>query len=179
MKNAPNIANTARIARAAKSRLIAIAILAAFSLFLLSSCGGEDVMADPRVESDPEILAKALVEASYEREYEFLWEHASVGLKEHYELDKRQFLLTTTSQMDGIVLEAAVDTSDTQIDYKEFASVYEYNLALEAPDESLQAFRIFIVQENEDTWAYCELQASSADQGYQSLIGDNDDSACF
>lgn len=170
MKNAPNIANTARIARAAKSRLIAIAVLAALSLFLLSSCGGENVMADPRVESDPEILAKALVQASYQKEYSFLWDHASVRLKEYYELDKQNFLFTTTQRMDGNVTEGVVDTEEIQIDYSTLAGVTTYNLILEAPDETLQTFSAYMVEESDGTWSYCLLEASNDEDGIV-LIG--------
>lgn len=146
---------------------------------LAAGCGGGGAMASPEVESDPEVLARALVEASYEREYEFLWEHASVQLKQYYGMDDGNFLLSTTKTMDEIVTEGSTDVSKAQVDYTELAGVRGYDIAVEAPDGTLQAFRAFLVQENEETWAYCELQGSTQEDGYQDLVGDNDDSACF
>lgn len=149
---------------------------------LASACGGGGAMASPEVESDPDVLARALVEASYEREYEFLWEHASVDLKRYYGNDDGNFLLQTTRIMDEFVPEGSTDLSETQVDYSELAGVYGYDLSAEAPDGSLQNFTVFLVKENEETWAYCNIQASFQDEGFWDTIGESGmdgDSTCF
>ena len=145
---------------------------------VLSSCSGGQALTND-VAQDPEALSRAVVEAAYEENYEFLWEYASPRLKSVYEQDFQQFGSETAQRGPQILQEGSVDAGDAQATYSQQNSVIQYDLVVSDPTSSDVVFLITLVPTSDETWSYCKVSVEDPRLGESYILIGEVGEACY
>lgn len=117
---------------------------------VLSSCSGGQALTND-VAQDPEALSRSVIEAAYDRDYEFLWSTSSLTLQEQCEFDQETFEQWAESRLEEYLPAGSPSIGDSEyVDH-----IPAYRFAVESSNAPTTSVQVALAEPGEGSpWKY-------------------------